>query len=139
MLREPFPPFTGALIFLMQAGFATLSAGSIRAKNVKNILLKNLLDACIGAFAWYLLGYGFAYDVDDNTNPFIGAGPSHFALSGHKDWDGKKDKGCAPLASAERPALFPTPRATQTQHALVRQTTGLCGSSSTPSARPRPL
>ena len=47
MLREPFPPFTGALIFLMQAGFATLSAGSIRAKNVKNILLKNLLDARI--------------------------------------------------------------------------------------------
>ena len=33
----------------MQAGFATLSAGSIRAKNVKNILLKNLLDACMGA------------------------------------------------------------------------------------------
>ena len=31
----------------MQAGFATLSAGSIRAKNVKNILLKNLLDARI--------------------------------------------------------------------------------------------
>ena len=31
----------------MQAGFATLSAGSIRAKNVKNILLKNLLDASI--------------------------------------------------------------------------------------------
>ena len=37
--------WAGALIFLMQAGFATLSAGSIRAKNVKNILLKNLLDA----------------------------------------------------------------------------------------------
>jgi len=85
--------WAGALIFLMQAGFATLSAGSIRAKNVKNILLKNLLDACIGAFAWYLLGYGFAYDVDDNPNPFIGVGPSHFALSGHKDWDGKENKG----------------------------------------------
>jgi Amt family ammonium transporter len=85
--------WAGALIFLMQAGFATLSAGSIRAKNVKNILLKNLLDACIGAFAWYLLGYGFAYDIDDNTNPFIGTGPSHFALSGHKDWDGKENKG----------------------------------------------
>ena len=39
------PRHAGALIFLMQAGFATLSAGSIRAKNVKNILLKNLLDA----------------------------------------------------------------------------------------------
>ena len=45
--ESTLPPFTGALIFLMQAGFATLSAGSIRAKNVKNILLKNLLDACI--------------------------------------------------------------------------------------------
>ena len=90
----------------MQAGFATLSAGSIRAKNVKNILLKNLLDACIGAFAWYLLGYGFAYDVDDNPNPFIGVGPSHFALSGHKDWDGAENKGCAPLAL---PARYPPP------------------------------
>ena len=97
----------------MQAGFATLSAGSIRAKNVKNILLKNLLDACIGAFAWYLLGYGFAYDIDDNPNPFIGTGPSHFALSGHKDWDGKENKGCAPLATGPlSSALFPTPRLT---------------------------
>ena len=43
----PLPRRAGALIFLMQAGFATLSAGSIRAKNVKNILLKNLLDARI--------------------------------------------------------------------------------------------
>ena len=41
--------WAGALVFLMQAGFAVLSAGSIRTKNVKNILLKNLLDACMGA------------------------------------------------------------------------------------------
>jgi len=74
--------WAGALIFLMQAGFATLSAGSIRAKNVKNILLKNLLDACIGAFAWFLLGFGFAYDSDGDANSFIGAGKSNFALSG---------------------------------------------------------
>ena len=56
--------WAGALIFLMQSGFAVLSAGSIRAKNVKNILLKNLLDACIGALIWYFIGYGFAYDAD---------------------------------------------------------------------------
>ena len=69
----------------MQAGFATLSAGSIRAKNVKNILLKNLLDACIGAFGFFLLGYGFAYHADENdSNPFIGAGPTNFALSGDR-------------------------------------------------------
>jgi len=89
--------WAGSLIFLMQAGFATLSAGSIRAKNVKNILLKNLLDACIGAIAWYLLGYGFAYDQnacsgdkDDDSdchkaNPFIGSSEFGFGLSGIKD------------------------------------------------------
>ena len=55
----------------MQAGFATLSAGSIRSKNVKNILLKNLLDACMGAMTWYLIGYGLAYG---GTGSFIGSG-----------------------------------------------------------------
>jgi Amt family ammonium transporter len=79
--------WAGALVFLMQAGFATLSAGSIRQKNVKNILLKNLLDACAGAIVWYLIGYGFAYDADGKTNPFIGAGPSNFAMSGFKAGD----------------------------------------------------
>ena len=56
--------WAGALIFLMQSGFAVLSAGSIRSKNVKNILLKNLLDACVGALLWYFIGYGLAYDAD---------------------------------------------------------------------------
>jgi len=91
--------WAAALIFLMQAGFATLSAGSIRAKNVSNILLKNLLDACIGCVAFFLLGYGFAYDRDacvskedcakpdaHKANAFIGTGPSNFALSGIKDY-----------------------------------------------------
>jgi len=89
--------WAGALIFLMQAGFATLSAGSIRAKNVKNILLKNLLDACIGAIAWYLVGFGFAYDGNacsgadcdlpgaHRANPFIGSSGYGFALSGVED------------------------------------------------------
>ena len=38
--------------------------------------------ACIGAFAFYLLGFGFAYDGDGDANGFIGAGKSNFALSG---------------------------------------------------------
>ena len=59
--------WAGALIFLMQCGFATLSAGSIRQKNVKNILLKNVLDACMGALAWYFVGYGFAYNGPTDT------------------------------------------------------------------------
>lgn len=46
----------GAMIFFMQSGFAMLCAGSVRAKNVQNTMLKNLLDACGAAFAFYLVG-----------------------------------------------------------------------------------
>ena len=50
----------GVFVFFMQAGFALLEAGSVRAKNTKNILMKNLLDACIGALIWGAWGYGLA-------------------------------------------------------------------------------
>ena len=47
----------GALfIFLMQAGFGMLEVGAVRVKNTRNILLKNLLDTCIGACVWWVLG-----------------------------------------------------------------------------------
>ena len=56
-----------------------LSVGSIRSKNAKNIVLKNLLDACFGAIFFYLLGYGFAYDGPKSRgNKFMSYGP--FAL-----------------------------------------------------------
>ncbi|KAL4433241.1 hypothetical protein ABPG77_003289 [Micractinium sp. CCAP 211/92] len=38
-----------------------LSAGSVRAKNAKNIILLNLLDACFGCLAWYATGWAFAF------------------------------------------------------------------------------
>ena len=43
-------------MLFMQAGFAMLCAGSVRAINVQNILLKNLFDACGGAFGFYFVG-----------------------------------------------------------------------------------
>merc|ERR1740139_1142286 len=65
--------YSGALVFFMQAGFGVLEAGSVRVKNTRNILLKNLLDACVGAFIWWAWGYGTAYHTaDDSGNPFIG-------------------------------------------------------------------
>merc|ERR1719310_2732002 len=80
--------WAGAIVFLMQAGFATLSAGSIRQKNVKNILLKNLLDACMGAITWYFVGYGFAYDGEPSkANGFIGRNGKMFALIGVGETD----------------------------------------------------
>ncbi|GMI16820.1 hypothetical protein TrLO_g6210 [Triparma laevis f. longispina] len=65
--------FAAALVFFMQAGFAMLCAGSVRAKNAKNIMLKNLLDACGAALGFYALGWGFAYGgADADVKTFIG-------------------------------------------------------------------
>lgn len=68
------------LVYFMQAGFAMLCAGSIRQKNVKNILFKNLLDACGGALGFWSVGYGVAYGASTSKQPYIGA--SNFFLSG---------------------------------------------------------
>jgi ammonia channel protein AmtB len=76
--------WAGCLVFFMQTGFAMLEAGSVRAKNTKNILIKNMLDACVGAIIWYLFGFGFAYGGD---NPFIGNDPIAFAFHPY-DWRG---------------------------------------------------
>lgn len=57
-----------------QAGFAALEAGSVRAKNTKNILLKNVIDACAGALMWWALGFPFAFGERLNSsNGWIGA------------------------------------------------------------------
>ena len=44
--------FAGALVFFMQLGFAMLCAGSIRSKNVKNVLVWNLMDSCGGTYIY---------------------------------------------------------------------------------------
>ena len=65
----------------MQAGFAMLEAGSVRSKNVKNVMLKNLLDACGGAIGFYILGWAIAYGNDDSSVKTF-AGSSEFGLTG---------------------------------------------------------
>ena len=56
LTSDKIPQLQGSLVFLMQLGFAMLCAGSVRAMNVQNILLKNMLDACGGAFGFYTVG-----------------------------------------------------------------------------------
>ena len=50
-----------ALVFFMQAGFAMCEAGFTRAKNTGNILMKNLMDFCIGTPIFWLLGFGLMF------------------------------------------------------------------------------
>lgn len=47
---------SGAMIFFMQTGFAMLCAGCVQLKNVQNTMLKNLLDACGAALAFFMVG-----------------------------------------------------------------------------------
>ena len=51
----------GVICFLLQAGFGLLEVGCIRAKNAQNIMIKNIMDAVMTAWAYYLIGYSVAY------------------------------------------------------------------------------
>ena len=53
-----------ALVFWMQAGFAMVEAGFTRAKNTGNIIMKNLLDFCIGTVMFILIGFGLFLGED---------------------------------------------------------------------------
>ena len=58
-----------ALIYFMQAGFALCEAGLTRAKNTGNILMKNMMDFCIGTPCFWLIGFGLMFA---GTGPLIG-------------------------------------------------------------------
>ena len=53
-----------ALVFWMQAGFAMCEAGFTRAKNTGNILMKNLMDFCIGTVVFILIGFSLLLGED---------------------------------------------------------------------------
>ena len=50
-----------ALVFFMQAGFAMVETGFTRAKNAGNIIMKNLMDFCIGTPLYWLVGFGIMF------------------------------------------------------------------------------
>jgi Amt family ammonium transporter len=50
-----------ALVFFMQAGFAMVETGFTRAKNAGNIIMKNLMDFCIGTPCFWLVGFGIMF------------------------------------------------------------------------------
>jgi ammonium transporter, Amt family len=52
-----------ALVFFMQAGFAMVETGFTRAKNAGNIMMKNLMDFCMGGIAYWAVGFGLMFGV----------------------------------------------------------------------------
>src|SRR3546814_17501320 len=58
----------------MQAGFALVEAGLTRAKNVGNIMMKNLMDCAAGVLAFFIVGYGIAFGSDELLGGFFGWG-----------------------------------------------------------------
>ena len=69
------------MILLMQVGFALFEAGSVREKNVANVLMKNIIDTMCGALIFYIAGYGL---MKDQQGGRIGTG----SLG---EWGFKKD------------------------------------------------
>ena len=53
-----------ALVFFMQCGFAMVESGFTRAKNAGNIIMKNLMDFCIGSVMFILIGYSLMFSKD---------------------------------------------------------------------------
>ena len=53
-----------ALVFFMQAGFAMVETGFTRAKNAGNIIMKNLMDFCIGTVVFVALGFSLMMAED---------------------------------------------------------------------------
>ncbi len=74
-----------ALVFWMQAGFAMVETGFTRAKNAGNILMKNLMDFCIGTVVFILIGFGLL--LGEDLAGFIGKpGFDIFTSYGDFDW-----------------------------------------------------
>jgi Amt family ammonium transporter len=65
ILDNTFVFICAALVLFMQAGFAMLTAGLTRAKSVANILMKNMMDMCVGILVFALVGYHIAYSGAD--------------------------------------------------------------------------
>ncbi len=62
---------TAYLVFVMILGFIFLEFGAVRVKNRQHIVLQIMLNLCISCFAWWILGFAFAFGANDSKN-FIG-------------------------------------------------------------------
>ena len=82
--------FGAVLVFFMQAGFSLCEAGFTRAKNTGNILMKNLMDFCIGTPCFWLVGFGIMFGsgtaLFGTLDPLIMGDYSHILPAGVPLW-----------------------------------------------------
>jgi len=72
------------LVFFMQAGFALVESGFTRAKNVCNIIMKNLMDVSIGSIVFWMFGFGLMFGISNGyigENMFLFDGGSEKAIA----------------------------------------------------------
>ena len=74
-----------AFVFWMQAGFAMCEAGFTRAKNAGNIIMKNLMDFCIGTVMWFICGASFM--LGENVLHGFAGGFSFDVFTGYGSFD----------------------------------------------------
>ena len=74
-----------ALVFFMQAGFFFLEGGLTRAKNVSNAMIKGVMDFCLGALIYWVVGFALMFGLD--RGGFLGSS-GFFSNLANPDWNG---------------------------------------------------
>src|SRR5918996_2286333 len=107
----------GVLVFFMQAGFGLVEAGLTRAKNVANIMMKNLMDMSAGVLAFLLVGFGIGFGSTEWLDGWFGWGG--IGVEGIDSFPGD---GLSPATSFFFQAAFAATAATIVSGAMAERT-----------------
>jgi Amt family ammonium transporter len=109
----------GVLVFFMQAGFALVEAGLTRAKNVGNIMMKNLMDCMAGVLAFALVGYSIGFGDEALGGWFSWMG---FGIDGIEDANAATALNLSPATFFFFQAAFAATAATIVSGAMAERT-----------------
>ncbi len=115
VLDNIFIFFAAVLVLFMQAGFALVEAGLTQAKNSANIMMKNMMDACVGILVFAAVGFSIAYPGDFN-------GWFGFAQFGIADFMSQDVEGLIPSVDFLFQAAFAAAAATIVSGAVAGRT-----------------